>query len=184
MASIQDVADQINGKLDTINANTQATAANTAQTVTLLQDLRQEARQTNARLDNLADGLFALLEVQRAALALLDHHRRQNDTIICELVNNNDLLCGMTRKLTDLVDTGHDTLTAVWRLEAIAERVHPGPAADYDRALETERRIEACCPPDEERPEPCPPSCEVPRFDPPRPQGQNWTPPADKDRVG
>ena len=176
MASIQDVADQINAKLDTISASTTQTASNTSQAVSVLQDIRGQAVETNNRLDNLADGLFALIELQRSALHLLDHHRRQHDTIICELVNGNTLLCGMTRKLTDLVTDSRATLVTVERMEGIAERLHAGEAADFDRDLELDAKIEACCPPRPTPPEPCPKPCDTPAFDPVRPDGQDWKP--------
>ena len=90
MPSIQDVADQINAKLDEIN---QHTAATVSRLHTLDADL-------DAGLGNLADGLLAIWELQKVANAVLEHQSDQNDTIICLLTNANELLCGMTRKLT------------------------------------------------------------------------------------
>lgn len=184
MASIQDVADQINGKLDAINANTSATADNTAESVGLLQNLFQQANETNTRLENLGEGLFALIELQRTANHLLNHHRLQNDAIICELVNGNDLLCSITRKLTAVVDNGDETLVSVQRIEGISERVHTAEAGDYDRALDVQAKIDACCPPRENPPVKCPPTCDQPGFDGRKPAGQDWEPLTKPDPVG
>jgi hypothetical protein len=187
MPSIQDVADQINAKLDSINNNTAATAASTAQTLTVVEDIRSAANGMNGRLDaiqdvlaagfaNLAQGLFAQLEQQRVTNALLDHHRQQNDTIICELVNSNELLCGITRKLTDGLALDEALVDSTRRVEGISVRVHAEAAGDYDRALELKSSIAECCPPPPVEPEPCPPSCEKPRFQPRTPKGHKWEP--------
>ena len=184
MASIQDVADQINGKLDSINANTTATADNTAQAVGLLQDLQQEAAESNDRLENLAEGLFALVELQRTTIHMLNHHRLQNETIICELVNGNELLCDIKRRLTAVVENGDETLVSVQRIEGIEERANPAEAGDFDRDLEVQAKIDACCPPKERPPEKCPPTCDQPKFDGRNPAGQKWEPLTRPDPVG
>jgi hypothetical protein len=193
MPSIQDVADQINAKLDLINQNTTNTAQNTANTVAVAQDIKNEMVQANNRLNaidndlltgfaNLSQGLFAISELQKVSIALLDANRQQNDTIICLIENSNELLCGITRKLTRQLDLSAATLTSVNRIEGIAERSHAGEAADYDRHTALQAEIEACCPPDEERPEPCPEACEKPSFRPPSPKGRDWKPlPTPKD---
>lgn len=196
MASIEDVANQINAKLDAIAGSTEATTVNTSDTLTVVQEIRDLTAQTNNRLTaidgnlesgfaNLSQGIFAILEVQRLTAQLLDHHRRQHDTIICELANANDLLCGITRKLTVEVDTGKSLLTSLQRLEGIAEREQSSAAADYDRDLELERHIEECCPPPPPEVEPCPEACERPAFDPREPEGQDWKPlPPRQDPIG
>ncbi len=102
MPSIQDVADQINARLDQVTTNTANTALNTAENVNVSKDIRNELIQANSRLSqidntlntgfaNISQGIFALVQLQLASLNLLDHHRKQNDVIICELVNNNEL---------------------------------------------------------------------------------------------
>lgn len=187
MPSIQDVADQINARLNQIVTHTQNTAQNTADILAVENQIRGELQQANARLGqidntlangfaNLSQGLFAILQVQIAALGLLDHNREQNDTIICELVNNNDLLCDIKRKAGRLVALGETAVTTQKRIEGIVERVHCCEAADYDRGLEMAARIERCCPPEEPEPEPCPERCRVPDFRPRQPAGQDWKP--------
>ncbi len=187
MANLEDVGNQINAKLDAITAATEATATSSADTLTVTTEVRDLTVQTNvligdldadltSGLGNVSQGLFAILEVQRAQLALLDHHRRQNDTIICLLDNATDLLCGITRKLSDEVEASRAILASVGRLEGIAERAHAEEAGDYDRALELRRKIEECCPPPRPEPEPCPDACEPPRYRAPKPDGQDWKP--------
>lgn len=187
MPNLEDVGNQINAKLDAITVATEATAVSAADTLTVTTEVRDLTVQTNALIadldadvtsgfGNVSQGLFAILEVQRAQLLLLDHHRRQNDTIICLLDNATDLLCGISRKLTDEVATSKAILASVTRLEGIAERTHAQEAGDYDRALELRRQIEQCCPPPRPEPEPCPEACEPPRFRAPKPDGQDWKP--------
>ncbi len=199
MPSLQDVADQINAKLDQITNNTAATftavqgvdATTQAGFATLHGDLQAvENRITavgatlHADLLNLGHGLFAVLEVQRSALAELTHHSAQNATIICLLENANELLCGMTRKMTDQLTIAAATAESVDRLEGIAERVHSAEAADFDRQAAIKAELAACCPPDEPEPERCPDSCPVPKHRPRRPDGQDWTPVRDRQPEG
>jgi hypothetical protein len=196
MPSIEDVANQINAKLDAINNNTSATAVNTSDTLAVVTEIRDLSAQANSLLSavrdelsngfsNLSHGLFAVIELQRATIHVLDHHRQQNDTIICELVNGNELLCGITRKLTDQLEMSDSTLTAVRRLEGMAERELAGPAGDYDRALELQQRIEECCPPPRQEPEPCPSECDRPDYEQRKPSGQDWEPlPPRRDAIG
>ena len=163
MPNLQDVADQINARLDQISTNTSATADNTA-------DVRNELVQTNSRLAqidatlttgfaNLSQGVFALIQVQIIAAGLLDHNRKQNDTIICELANSNTLLCNILRKL------------------ALQLRiVHALEAGDVDRHRELLGQVQACCPPDPPPQEPCPAVCPPPVYRERQPTGQDWKP--------
>ncbi|NQW09896.1 MAG: hypothetical protein HQ481_08475 [Alphaproteobacteria bacterium] len=180
MPSIQDVADQINAKLDQINQNT-------ADTVTAAGEIKAELVQANHQLSvvdhdlqvgfaNLSQGLFALSELQRLSIALQDHNRKQNDTITCLLENSNELLCGMTRKLTRQLELSEAMLASARRLEGISERANAGEAADYDRHAVLKAQIEECCPPDRPEPEPCPDACDKPGYRANPPKGQDWTP--------
>jgi hypothetical protein len=180
MPSIQDVADQINARLDQVATNTANTAQNTA-------DIRNELVQTNSRLSqidntlgvgfaNLSQGLFALLQVQLVALDLLDHNRKQNDTIICELVNNNELLCNIMRKLGHQLRLSEASLKTVERIAGITERVHCCEAAEYDRNRDLIRKVEECCPPEQVPEEKCPEVCKTPTFRERQPSGQDWKP--------
>jgi hypothetical protein len=180
MPSIQDVADQINARLDLISTNTANTAQNTA-------DIRSRLDQTNNRLAqidntlaagfaNLSQGLFAILQVEIVALELLDQNRKQNDTIICELRHSNQLLCNIMRKFGRQLQLSEATLKSVLRIEGISERVHCCEAGDYDRGLEMMKRIEECCPPKRLPEEPCPEACPAPEYRERKPGGLDWKP--------
>jgi hypothetical protein len=166
MPSIQDVADQINAKLDEINQHT-------ADTVSRLDTLDADL---DAGLGSLAEGLLAIWELQKVTNAVLEHQSDQNDTITCLLTNANELLCGMTRKLTRQLELSERQLTSLRRVEAIEERVHAEAAGDYDRQAELEAKLLACCPPEEPPVEPCPEPCPVPKESPYKPKGQGWKP--------
>jgi hypothetical protein len=176
MPSIQDVANQINAKLDQINNNT-------ASTVSVGNGIRNDLQKCCADLSN---GLFAIWELQKVTNSTLDHHSKQNDTIICLLENTNELLCGMTRKLTRQGDLSEQLLKSLQRVEGIAERVDPTAASDFDRFTELQDQIRECCPPEEPRPEPCPEPCRRTEQRPYRPKGQDWkpSPPRPEERPG
>lgn len=181
MPSIQDVADQVNAKLDSINQNT-------ADTVAVGNGIRSDLGDVNSKLDTidadlnagvtmLGQGLFAIWELQKVTNSILEHHSDQNDTVICLLENATELLCGMTRKMTHQLELSAKQLTSVQRVEGIAERVHAEAAGDYDRHAALEAKILECCPPDRPKPEPCPEACDVPKPKPYSPKGQDWKAP-------
>jgi ABC-type transporter Mla subunit MlaD len=180
MPNLQDVADQINARLDQISTNTASTAGNTA-------DIRNELVQTNSRLlqidatlvngfANLSQGLFALIQVQIIAAGLLDHNRKQNDTIICELANSNTLLCSILRKLTRQLRSSEAAQASLARIEGISERVHALEAGDVDRQRELLEQVQDCCPPEPVPQEPCPDMCPPPVYRDRQPTGQDWKP--------
>ena len=187
MPSIQDVADQINAKLDAISTNTGNTATNSANALVIAQSIKDEIAETNSRLgvvqstlqagfSNLSQGIFLLTELQKVGIFLLDHHRRQNDTLICLGENTNDLLCGITRKLTTQIDLSEATRKLLDRIEGVAVRVHADEAGDYDRQAAIQAEMARCCPPDEPTLEPCPETCPRPKFKPAEPRGGEWKP--------
>jgi hypothetical protein len=188
MPSIQDVADQINAKLDEINVNTAQTAVRSGEIKAELQTLNTRVSELDSHLvtglANLAAGLFAIWEVEKASLVQLEHHSAQHDTMICLQENTNELLCGITRKLTAQIEIGRAVAAAVQRLEGIAERAEPTAAGDFDRLLQVKDRLAECCPPPVDKPEPCPEPCAVPDLKPYRPRGQGWKPQTAPDRVG
>ena len=181
MPSIQDVADQINARLDQV-------VTNTGDNVTVSKDIRSRLDQTNNLLAqgfvNLGQGLFAILEVQKSALNLLDHNRKQNDTIICELVHANDLLCKIMNKLGDQVRLTQSLVVSVDRIEGIEERAHGAEAGDYDRDKALEKKIEVCCPPKPHPVDPCPKPCEAAEFRPRQPEGGDWKPLPAPQKIG
>jgi hypothetical protein len=161
MPSIQDVADQINARLDLVATNTKQTAQNTANILAVSKDMHDTL---DAGFANLSQGLSALMKVQLAALDLLDHNRKQNETIICELVNSNQLLCNVMRKLGHQLQVSEASLKSTKRIEGIFERIHCCEAVDYDRNSDLIREIRECCPPEAMPEEQCPEVCETPTY--------------------
>lgn len=188
MPSIQDVADEINAKLDQINQNT-------ADTVAVGNGIRSDLTQVNTKLDTLdnhlqagmaqlSSGLFAIWEQHKVTNAILEHQSHQNETIICLLENTNEVLCGMTRKMTRQLDLSELQLASVKRIEGITERVHAAAAGDFDRNTELEAKILECCPLEEPELEPCPEPCPVPKARPYKPKGQDWKPVREPEPIG
>ena len=180
MPSLQDVADQINAKLDQLITNTAQTTVVTGQVRDQLADLNNRVAALDADLRagfaDLADGLFAIWEVEKASLVESRHHSDQNDTVICLLRNTNELLCGITRKVTTEIGIGREISAATRRLEGIAERVEPAAAGDYDRLRQVSDRLAECCPSEPGEPEPCPDQCPEHSYERYQPRGQDWTP--------
>ncbi len=173
MATLQENADEIKGKLDSIIQSTNATAANTAATNSSVVALDAHLQSGFA---NLSQGLYALIQLEKVSIALQEHNRKQNNTIICLLENSNELLCGITRKITQQLELQEGILRSVERIEGIGERVNAGEAADYDRLAALDEKIELCCPPEQPQLEPCPEPCGKDDYRPVDPKGQNWTP--------
>jgi len=174
MPTIQEIADEINAALGQLNT----TASNIrGDTQAIRTEVSEIDNHLQAGVGVLAEGLFAILEAQKQGNSIGEHQIQQNDTIICWLDNIAELLCGMTRKMTRQIELQEQIAGSVARVEGIAELVHPGEVAEYDRNKELERRIEECCPPPEEPPEPCPEACRTPEPDLYKPKGQSWKPP-------
>lgn len=180
MPSIQDVVDQANArfdeasaKLETLVQNTGAIANNTA---AINAGVHTMDAHLQSGLANLSGGLFALIQLEKASLALQEHNRKQNDTIICLLDHSNEMLCGITRKLSRQLALSEGILGSVRRTEEIVARVHAGAAADHDRLAALNAKIEECCPPEPPPLEPCPGPCAKPTYRPHDLQGQNWEP--------
>ena len=182
MPSVQDVADQINAKLDTISANT-------GNTVAVGNQIRADLAGIDARLvqldsdfvsgiTQLAQGLFAIWETQKATNAILDHQSSQNDAIICLLGNATELLCGINRKLSTEVELTSKLVESVDRIEGIIER------SDFDRMAEVKRELLACCPPPDKPEEPCPDECPPAKERRYNPKGQDWKPPQGQKPIG
>lgn len=174
MPTIQDIANDIKVSLDQLNASAQSIKNDTGAIRTEVTELDDHLQ---AGVAVLGQGLFAILEAQKQANSIALHQVEQNDAIICWLDNIAELLCGMTRKLTRQIELQERLATSVDRLEGIAERVHAGAAVEYDANAELQRRIEACCPPPVQPPEPCPEACRTPKPDFHEPRGQDWEPP-------
>jgi len=180
MTSIQEVADQINAKLDNINTNTSQSVIIENQIKGELATISNQVSVLDGHLQsglaNLAEGLLAIWEVEKAQLVELRTHTAQNDTTICLLTNANELLCGITRKLSKQLELSRSIDTSLNRVEGIAERAEADAAGDYDRLQALTERVEHCCPDEQPPPEPCPEDCKAPEHRPYRPKGQDWKP--------
>jgi hypothetical protein len=181
MPSIQDIADQINVKLDSINNNTSATVAVGNG---IRNDIHALDGDLQAGVVALAGGIFAIWELQKVTNSILDHHTKQNDTVICLLENTNDLLCGITRKFTRQLALSEKLVKSIKRLEGIAERTDAQAAGDFDRQAKLEAQILKCCPPEEPPLEPCPEPCPISRPTHYPPRGQEWQPPRPPNQIG
>jgi hypothetical protein len=180
MPSIQDVADQVNAKFDQV-------VQNTANTVAIGNEIHSDLSQVNSKLDTLnsmlssgvseiSNGLLAIWELQKVTNTILSNQSKHNAMIICLLENSNELLCGITRKLTRQLDLNEQLLKSLKRLEGITERVDSEAAGDFDRHAELQCQILECCPSSEPEPEPCPKACIPPKLEDYKPEGQDWKP--------
>jgi hypothetical protein len=180
MPTIQDIANQINNTLTQINQNTQDTANTAAlikgDTADLKTKLDALTAATQAGFADLSLGLFALLESHKKANSLSEVQVAQNQTIICNLENANDLLCRISRKMTDQIALQEEIRDHTKRLRLVSELVHAREAADVTRLEALEQRIDECCPPEQPRPEPCPDPCERLEVSVYEPTGQDWRP--------
>src|SRR5262245_50820721 len=128
MPSLAEIANQVNAKLTQIETHTENTATRAAQihadTTNIRAQLATLVGVTQAGFDNLAQGLFAILETQRVANAHLATLVSQGQTIICWLSTSAEIQCKQLRTLE-----GHTRLLESMRqhletLDEIARRVH------------------------------------------------------------
>ncbi len=167
MPTLQDVANQIKNDLDQIKAST-ALTADRIDTLTQHLDADETA---------IAQGLFAILEVEKKVAVLLEDNVEQNGTIICWLKIQADLECRMLRRLDTLIEIDTVTRDAVVRLEKILELVHARETLEVERLDAAEAKITECCPPEPEKPEPCYEPCREGELNNYEPKGQDWQPP-------
>lgn len=167
MPTLQDVANQIKDDLDQIKSSTALTAGRLD---TLTQHL-------DAGVLNLAQGLFAIWEVEKQSAALLVDNVVQNETIICWLKTQADLQCRILRRLDTLLEVETATRNSLTKLEKILELVHARETLEVDRLAAAEAQILKCCPPKQPEPEPCYEPCREGKLSQYEPKGQNWQPP-------
>ena len=198
MASLTDLANQVNNTLLQIETNTRDTSDTTAlikgdtadikgrldTVITRLESIENTNSHgftvLNTTLNNgfslLGQGLFAILEANKQTNAHLETQISQNDAIICWLYKIAKLLCLQLRELQRHTELTIEILETVKALEGILELVHAREFVEYQRKLELEEKIDECCPPDPWRPKPCFEPCPDPKTVEYKPQGQDWTP--------
>lgn len=180
MPSLSDIANDVKNTLNQIKTNTQDTAdtvalvkGDTADLNTKVADLITVNAQGFA---NLGAGLSAILQQQQLTNFLLDHQRLQNDTIICWLDNIADVLCRQLHRQNRMVALLGELRGTAGEVRDVLERVHGDEAMAALRQREALAKIEECCPPDEEEPEPCFEPCKRPEFRPPNIKDPKYKP--------
>jgi len=166
MPTLQEIANQIKEDLDQIKSSTALTAG---RITTLTQHL-------DAGVNDLAQGLFAILEVDRQCAVLLADNVQQNQAILCWLEIQADLQCRILRRLETLVTVDTGTRDTLARLERVLALVHAREALEVERLDAAEARIAACCPPIQVDPLPCFQPCQEPKIQHHEPKGQDWEP--------
>ena len=161
MPSLDDALNDVNARLDLIVGNTTEIYRYRPEVTLFRADTGPadpDQHPALAQLDNSCDhrvrehhpkGYLRSLEVERASLNLLDHHRpaKRYDHLRA------------TATTTICSATSCASWATCWRIErsvpdlqpsasrGFLERVHCCEAAEYNRNLELQRRIEECCPP-------------------------------------
>ena len=167
MPSLQDVANQIKDDLDQIKGSTALTAGRID---TLTQHLDVDT-------STLAQGLFAIWEVEKQSAALLDDNVLQNETIICWLQTQADLQCRILRRMNTLIEIETATRDSMVKLEKILELVHARETLEVNNLAAVQKQVTACCPPSEVQPEPCYEPCREGKLHRYQPKGQDWQAP-------
>lgn len=180
MASLTDIANQINNTLNQIQTNT----ANTAATVALVKADTGDLRTTLHTLDNdvqvgfanLSNGLAVVINEQQQTNQLLNFQIQQNETIICWLSNIADVLCRALHRLDTQVQLQTKMEEALEQLRAVSELVYATETIQLLKQRELQKRIDACCPEPEPEPEHCFDPCHAPTFEPPPSRPVDWKP--------
>jgi hypothetical protein len=174
MPSLGDVAndvlarlDDINNKLNTIKADTNVIKGdvssiknNTAATVAQLGQLDTDVK---IGFTNLAQGLQVLIALGMQENQLLEENNQQNQTIICWLKNIADTLCDVKHNTDQQVKLQTDIVHTLHHIDDIGELVNGTQAIEVSHRYALEKRMNECCPPEEEPLQPCFEACESPR---------------------
>jgi hypothetical protein len=153
----------------------------------LLTQIRDNTAATNTRLDtingtlhsgfnNLGQGLFAIWQVEKQSVSLLEANSQENHTIICWLSIIAEMLCREERTLEQQLQTQRELRDSVGRMESILELVHAREAVEAQRVAELRQSLEKCCPPRVPEPGPCFEPCHLREVQEFTPQGQDWKP--------
>jgi hypothetical protein len=185
MATLADIANQVNNTLSQINTNTQDTATTAGQIKGDTADIKLRLDDIKATIQSgvvvLAGGLFAIHQAQKQANALLEANVQQNETMICWMKTQADLLCRILHRMNTQIEIQTATRDAVVKLEKVMELVHARETLEVNRAEELRSEIERCCPPKQPEPEACFKGCPEPDIQRYDPKGQDWTPPGGRD---
>ena len=163
MPSLSDVANDVKGLLNDIKSNTQQTSS---EVNTVIGELNTLTTVDQNGFSNLSNGLAVVIDRLQEANHLLDENRAQNDTIICWLTNIANVECEQLHVLQAQAEVQRSMDAHLRRLEAITRLVH---AREYVEVLEdeaTNARIDECCPPPKQDPQPCFEACPPPKYRP------------------
>ena len=180
MPSLQDIANQMNNTLNQIQTNTSSSAATDvlikADTGALKTELAELIAQDQADFSNLSAGLAKVIDEQKAANALLDYERQQNDTMICWLTKIAGLLCTIIHRLDAGIEIETQIRDDVRQMKATEELVHGTETVEVLRRFELSKRISECCPKPTPDPRPCFEPCVEPPYVPYKPQVGDYQP--------
>ena len=180
MASLADVANEVTGLLEEVRDNTGTTASRVEQTNDRLDELAAKidtlVEVNRTGFANLSGGIAVLIDRQDVTNHLLEQNRRQNDTMTCWLSTIAELLCRQLRRLDAQVELQRLLAEKLTLLTAVGELVHPREYIEVGHRDDLAARIERCCPPEPDRPEPCYDGCPTPDFQPHPPADTDWEP--------
>ncbi len=193
MATLTDIAVDIQNKLAAIQVNTGNTEANVllvkADTAAMVIKLGQLITVNQNGFFNLSQGLAEIIKQEFAANQQLRFNNQQNEIIICWLKTIANVLCDILHRLDASYETEQKIATCLCILKEIQELVHGNEAMEALKHRELKQQIEQCCPPPKPEPKPCFTPCrelpEPPRvpdpgykpLDPPRDQPTPGTTP-------
>ncbi|HET9957484.1 MAG TPA: hypothetical protein VFQ61_23455 [Polyangiaceae bacterium] len=180
MATLAEIANQINTTLSQISSNTQDTATtaglikgDTADIKTRLDNIRATLQ---AGFTGLGLGLFACLEQLKKGNSLLELNAAQNETIICWLGKLADLECRQLRVAEHMLETTRAIALDARKVAQITEHVHADAALTVAHENRLEERIRQCCDAPPKDPGPCFEPCRQREVDIYEPRG-DWQPP-------
>jgi len=180
MSSLADVANELKGILEDVRDHTATTASRVQETNDRLDTVNAHlaalTQVTAVGLANLSQGLGVVIDRQDVTNHLLDANREQNDTIICWLTAIADVLCRSLHRHDTQVELQKLMAGDLTRLGAITELAHPREALDVTHRDDLRQRIERCCPPEPDNPEPCYDGCREPDYRPRPPRDTDWRP--------
>jgi hypothetical protein len=180
VATLAEIANQVNNTLTQIQTNTK----DTADVVALV---KADTADIKARLDTLlatsaagfqflGQGLYTLQELQREANAHLATQVAQNTAILCWLGILADLSCKQLRAEEAEAKQHEEMLAELKTLAGVEKLAHAREFVEYAQHQQLEARVAACCPVATPYPEPCYQSCAEPEIRRHDPRGQGWQP--------
>lgn len=180
MATLAEIANQVNNTLTQIETNTKDTADVVAlvkgDTADIKARLDTLIASTAAGFQFLGEGLYTMQELQREANAHLATLVGQGTAALCWLSILAELSCRHLRAEEEESRVHEQLLAALRTLEGVAELVHAREFVQYSAHQQLAAQVAACCPTPTPYPEPCYQRCDEPEIRRHDPRGQGWTP--------